>query len=183
MFVLGVLAGCSEDPAFSDDYFEGRTIRFVPDEVKGGIAEWFYDLDVTLVRQGSNGAAVYVEGLQGCNVERTYEATAWHFDNERDAITIEFGAEWEEYTLDEVDDVDAPSRGRFSYEASLGIQMTGSWELGQQSSQCTISYSSGNGGGATSSDAYCDCLHCSVTSCAVPIQGSCCSQPTFRAEP
>ena len=190
----GSLTGCgenSEPPEFTDDFFQGRTVLFVPDEATGGVAEWYYDFDVSGV-DVSGGTAADVSRLTGCNVERSYEATAWDFDNETDLITVEFGGEWERYELTDVKTVDEPRTGRFAMENSVGLTMEGDWFLrferesnGESSgpsisAACAIFFDNGTFDSSTWTHSYCDCLHCISSSCDLTSSnGSCCTDAYF----
>jgi hypothetical protein len=179
------LVSCGKDELeIPADYFEGRTIRFTPDEPLGGISVWYYDLDVDGVEQRPDGGLVEISSMQGCNDEALYSATGWKFEG-GDTIVIDFGADWEKYTLADVDDPEKPTKGRFEYDSSVDVQMKGDWVLGANVMMCLVSFSTGSGGGAGDSLAYCNCMHCPVTSCTTtsPDTGTCCSQATFVASP
>ncbi len=139
--ILGVVAlvtasSCSSVADKVDrERIAGATLHFTPDVAKGNVPSWWYQFK-------TDGSQVLA-----CNLKPArYTGTGWTLDESARTVKVNFGSDWEKYTL--TADDDSFEEGRFEYKASLGSKydMVGKWERVSSAPCMSGSTSTGSSG-------------------------------------
>ncbi len=113
--LLSVSACGSLTAKIEREQIAGASVEFTAVGMNYGFRSWTYEFK-------TDGSSVL-----GCNSSKVYKASGWTFDEAKQSVKVNFGTQFEKYTLEA--NSDAFDTGTFEYSNSNpGQLMSGTWK-------------------------------------------------------